>query len=206
MPTEEEIAAAQKLVEEEKAKKEAAAKAAGISADTETPEQTIARVTKERDDARNEAGKQRINAKENAAKDAEKETLKKVAIALGIIPEENADPVKLFAQVQEAQGKAKSAEVRLAVFSVADAANANAKALLDSNSFLAKVASIDPSDEVALTALITSAVEENPLLAKTPGERPAPRPDYSQASGANNRPAAANDADKFAAWWKATSQ
>lgn len=206
MPTEEEIAAAQKLVDDAAKAKEGANKAptAPVVAG-ETAEQTIARLTKEVESARAEAGKERVNAKTKAAEEATTETLKKVGVALGLIVEENPDPVKLLAQVQEAQGKAKFAEVQLAIFHAADAANANARALLDSRSFLEKVAQIDTSDSRALTAVIEEAVAENPSLARVTDGRAVARPDFSQGSSGNKRPVA-SDAEKFAAWWNAPAQ
>lgn len=178
------------------------------TAPTETPAETITRLTDEVKKARAEAGKERVTAKENAAKEATTETLKRVGVALGLIVEENPDPVKLLAQVQESQGKAKFAEVQLAVYHAADELNGNAKALLDSRSFLEKVAAIDSSDQEALKAVIADAIKENPLLAKSASDdqsRPlGPRPDLSQGSGGNARPSTKPE-DAFAAWWRATS-
>lgn len=178
-------------------------------APTETPEETITRLTDEVKKARAEAGKERVTAKENAAKEATTETLKRVGVALGLIVEDNPDPVKLLAQVQESQGKAKFAEVQLAVYHAADELNGNAKALLDSRSFLEKVAAIDSSDSEALKAVIADAIKENPLLAKSASDSQSrslgPRPDLSQGSGGNARPSAKPE-DAFAAWWRATSK
>jgi hypothetical protein len=182
-----------------KVKAEADAKAAKDAADAakaeaarlaaqanETPEQKLARIEAELKKARDEAGKTRVNAKAGAAKAAEAEMLQKISVALGLVPEETPDPAKLMAQVAEAQGTAKQATLELSIFRAAGAAGANAPALLDSRSFLNDVADIDPKDSAALTAAITKAVTENPLLARAPaGPVDRMRPNPAQGSSAN---------------------
>ena len=102
-----------------------------------------------------------------------KELTEGLGKALGLIPEEATDPVKLQAKIAESEASAKQAALELAVFRTAESANANASALLDSRSFLTKVAAIDPTNSEALSAAIAEAVAENPLLVKGAPAAPA---------------------------------
>lgn len=101
------------------------------------------------------------------------------AKALGLKPEDApADPAELAKQVTAEQGKTANAERQLAVFKLAadPEVGANAAALLDSSSFLASIAEIDPTDETKLTEAITAAIEKNPIFkaSQTPSAPPFP--------------------------------
>jgi len=79
--------------------------------------------------------------------------------------EEKPDPVKLAKLLAERDTDAKQAKTELAVYKTANKAGADADALLDSRSFLAKLKDIDPSNTKAITKAIEDAVKENPKLA-----------------------------------------
>jgi hypothetical protein len=159
-------------------------------APSETPEQTIERLNVELRKTREEVGKERVTAKQNAADAAKKELAETLGKALGFIPDELLDPEKLKVAKEAADAIAKQSQVEVAIFRAADPLNANASALLDSRSFLAKVSTIDPSDKDALTAVITEAVTENPLLLKTtdPSKGPPMRPNPAQGGSAGGGP------------------
>ena len=134
---------------------------------------------------RKENGADRVNAKAQAATDARQQILKDLGLIEG---DEVADPAKIAAQLAASGADARQARVELAIYRAAGTI-ADPGALLDSTSFLASLKDIDPSDSAAITAAITAAVESNPRLgAASEGNGPrAPRPDLSQASGANGK-------------------
>lgn len=138
---------------------------------------------------RKENGKDRTTAKLNAAAEAEAATLKKIGEALGIIkPEasEPVDPAQLTKQVEDERAEARKAKVALSIYQNATTAGADPVAILDSASFLAKTAALDPSDTAALVVAMQEAVTANPRLGASPGSRlPAPNPAQgSSGSGA----------------------
>jgi hypothetical protein len=128
----------------------------------------------------------KANAATRAAEEATRKVTESLGKALGIIPEELLDPVKLQEKVSASESQTKQLAIQLAVFRAADGAGANAGPLLDSVSFLSKVSTIDPADTVALTAAITAAVTENPLLAKTTPDAPAGTMKRNPAQGGSN--------------------
>jgi hypothetical protein len=125
---------------------------------------------------RKENAKDRTDAKTKAAEEARTELAQTIGKALGIVEEETIDPAKLTESLTTSQAEAKQARVELAVFRNADTAGGDPVALLDSTSFLASLAAIDPTDNAAVTAAITSAIEANPRLAvqTAPGMKPNP--------------------------------
>lgn len=134
---------------------------------------------------RRENAKDRTNAKAAAADEARKELAQSIGKALGLVKDEPVDPTVLTDQLTKAQAEQRQAALELAVFKATPDADV-AKALLDSRSFLAKVAEIDPTDTTALVAAVGEAVLENPALGK---RLPAPNP--AQGSSGNG-PAAAS--------------
>lgn len=165
----------------------------------ETPDEKIARLEAEVKSARAEAGKERINAKAAAADEARTELAKEVGKALGLVPEDVVDPAKLTAQVADSQAQAKQAATELAVFRAAEAANGDPIALLDSRTFLATVAEIDPTDTAALAAAITEAVAENPRLGKAAPAAPGAGMKPNPAQGSSASPPLGLDAQIAAA-------
>lgn len=129
---------------------------------------------------RRENASSRTNAKATAADEARKELAQTIGKALGLVNDEPVDPAELTKQLTATQAQAKQAALELAVFKASpDASVANA--LLDSRTFLAKVADLDPSDGEALAAAVTDAVANIPALGK---RTPAPNPAQgSSASG-----------------------
>jgi hypothetical protein len=156
-----------------------AANAATPAADDD-PASKIARLEADLRSARAEAGKSRVNAKQAAADEARAELAQQIGKALGLVQnDEPADPAKLTEQLTAAGAEARQAKVALAVYQTAEAANADPAALLDSRTFLEKVATLDPNDTTAIGAAITEAVTANPRLgraqaAPTVGMRPNP--------------------------------
>lgn len=106
-----------------------------------------------------------------AAQQAQMDALAK---ALGLKSDEPPDPDKLAAQVAEEQGKARDAQVQLAIYRNAASAEANADLLVDSQRFRDATKDVDPTDAAAMTAAITAFVEQNPAFKAAPGTPPTP--------------------------------
>lgn len=120
-------------------------------------------------DLRGEAAASRTNAKATAAQEAEAALAQKIGQALGLVKDgdDAPKPEELTAQVATSQAAARAAQVELAVYKAAAAANADPQALLDSRSFLDAVKDADPADATAITAAITKAITDNPRLKAT---------------------------------------
>lgn len=117
-------------------------------------------------DTRQEAASHRTKA-QTAADDAQKSLTDKLAVALGLKPDAAQDPAALTASLTEAQNKAREASLKLAVYQAAGTAGGNPDALLDSNTFLANVQSLDPTSadfSTKVTDAIKAAVAANPIL------------------------------------------
>lgn len=134
---------------------------------------------------RRENASDRTNAKTKAADDARKELAQTIGKALGLVEDET-DPVKLAEQVAASTAEAKQARLELAVYQAAVASNVDATALLDSRTFLAKVADIDPSNTTEIAAVIGEMALANPALAARTTTLPAPNP--AQGSSGNGTP------------------
>lgn len=110
------------------------------------------------------------------AQQSQQSQLDAIAKALGLKDEDKPDPEKLTQQVSQEQAKARDAQVQLAVYRQAAKAGGNPDALLDSASFLASLADVDPSKADEVEKAIKDAVQSNPTLAAkkvTPGTRDA---------------------------------
>lgn len=137
--------------------------------------------------ARKEAGDSRTSAKATAAAEAKAEMAQQIGKALGLVQDdEPADPAKLTEQLTAKDAEAKQARVELAVFRAASEVGADPNLLLDSRTFLNKVAGLDPADALGIAAAVGEAMLSNPTFAKGDGRRlPAPNPALgSSASGA----------------------
>jgi hypothetical protein len=141
------------------------------------PAAEVARLTKELEAARKEAGAARVNAKATAAAEARAELLKQLS---GDAPEP-LTPEQLQQQLAEARTQgttatqaAAAAAIELSVFRTAQRLGANADALLDSRAFCDGIDAldIDPSDTAAFTAAVTEKV--NAALAANPALRAGP--------------------------------
>lgn len=115
-----------------------------------------------------------LERKLNEARDAQKAQIDALAKALGLKDDEPQDPEKLAAQVAEEQGKARDAQVQLAIYRTAAAAEANADLLVDSSSFRAATKDVDPTDVAAMTEAIKAFVEANPAFKAAPGAPATP--------------------------------
>jgi hypothetical protein len=118
-------------------------------------------------DTRKEAGDARGNAKAAAAEEARAEMAQTIGKALGLVKDETLTAEQLAAQVKTSTDEARSAKVELAVYKASGAHQANPTALLDSRSFLAKVADLDPSKkdfDTKVADAIKDAVKDHPEL------------------------------------------
>ncbi|MFD8948987.1 hypothetical protein ACFV0B_09060 [Streptomyces xanthophaeus] len=126
---------------------------------------TIARLESDLAAARAEAGKGRVNAKQQAAETARAEL---TAQLLGILDPsragQQATPEELTQQLTTAQAQARQTAVELAVYRTAATAGADPDALLDSRQFADSLANVDPANTDAVTAAIKAAVLANPRL------------------------------------------
>lgn len=140
---------------------------------------TVKRLEKELADARRDAGKARTDAKKQAADDAVKALTQQLGKALGFVKDDTPPDPKALADaiaqkdaaLSERESALRAKDVELAVWSRADKLQAKAGALLDSRSFVAKLAELDPSEKGFTTALdqaIKDAVKGNSAFAVTP--------------------------------------
>lgn len=117
-------------------------------------------------DTRQEAANHRTAAK-TAADQASKDLTDKLAVALGLKPDAATDPAALTASLTKAQQDARDASIKLAVYQAANTHQGNPDALLDSNTFLAKVQALDPTAAdfgTQVSDAIKAAVAANPTL------------------------------------------
>lgn len=153
----------------------------------EDPEAAKAEIEK----LRRENASSRTNAKAKAAEEAKKELAQTIGKALGLVEDEPVDPAQLTEQLTKAQREQRQAALELAIYrSTPDATVANA--LLDSRSFLEKVADLDPSDGIAIAAAVGDAVQSNPALGK---RVPAPNPAQGSSGSGPVRPGQLNKSD-----------
>ena len=154
-------------------------------------------------DTRTEAATNRAKAKEQADQMAalqqkSQAQLDGIAKALGLKPEE-ATPEQIMAErdaerqrAETEAARARATAVELAVFRAAAAQDANGDALLDSRSFVAKLAGLDPAaDGFAgqVSELIKAATEEDsrykaaPPLTPDPPAKPRTEPAVPKSGG-----------------------
>lgn len=113
---------------------------------------------------------------------AQQKQMDSLAKALGLKPDDTPpDPAKLAEQITAEQGKTSEAETRaaaaerqLAVFLAAPDHDANAKALLDSTSFLDSIKGVDHNDPEKLGEAIKAAVEKDDRFKVTSPTPPFP--------------------------------
>jgi hypothetical protein len=146
--------------------------------DAEKAWQTIQNLRKEK------GANPAVQAELDQLKQAQQAQQDAIAKALGLKKDEAPDPAALAQQVEAANGKVTEAETRaansdrrLAVVVAAIDHSANVKALLDSSSFLASIAEIDPADTAAISAAVKKAVDDNDhfKVATTPSFPGGPR-------------------------------
>lgn len=161
----------------------------------------VAKVIK---DAREEAGKSRTVAKQNAAEEARQELLGTISKALGVEGDKPPTPEELTRQLTQsqsalsaAQEQATSAAIELHVYKTALRLGADADALLDSRSFCDKIDNIDVSKPEAFNteveAAITEALDANPKLRTGLVPRRGGG-DFTGGPGTRQRPTSLHDA------------
>src|SRR5690606_12056524 len=86
-------------------------------------------------------------------------------------PEGDVSRLPQWAQraITDAQGATRQLALRDAVMATADAAGANLRAVIDSNTAMTALANVDPADHAAVTAALQAAVQANPHLAAQSG-------------------------------------
>jgi hypothetical protein len=134
----------------------------------------VAKVIRE---AREEAGKSRTIAKQNAAEEARKELLATISKAVGLGSDDAPpSPEELTRQLQEshharttAEEQAAAAAIELHIYKTAQRLGANADALLDSRAFCDQIDSLDPSDPKAFNAAVERTINE--ALGRNPNLR-----------------------------------
>lgn len=104
----------------------------------------IARLTREAGDQRT---KSRDQVKAQAADEARKEMTQSIAKALGLAPDEKADPAELQRQIATLTTQNQERDRELAIYraALAPTMNVDAGRLLDSRAFMRSVADIDPN-------------------------------------------------------------
>lgn len=123
-------------------------------------------------DARSEAATHRTG--KTQAEQEKATLLDGIAKALGLKKDEAPDPAKLAEQLGTKDSELRQARVELAVHKLAGPAGGDAGGLLDSRSFLAKVADLDPAAkdfDAKVTEAIKATVKDNDKL-KAGGQAP----------------------------------
>ncbi|MEU5608447.1 hypothetical protein AB0H03_06765 [Streptomyces sparsogenes] len=128
-------------------------------------------------DAREEAGKARTVAKQNAAAEARQELLTTISKAVGLDQgDKPPTPEELTHQLQQsqtaltaAQEQAASAAIELHIFKTAQRLGANAEALLDSRAFCDAIDNLDASDPKAFNEAVERTINE--ALGRNPNLR-----------------------------------
>jgi hypothetical protein len=157
--------------------------------------------------ARQEAGDQRTA--KNAAEQDRQAMLDGIAKALGIKPDDAPpDPAALQSTIAESQARiaaleadTRSRDVELAAWRAASKGGANAVALLDSRSFVADLAKLDPgADDFAaqVDVAVKAAVDANPALRANPIPAPGLAGIGASSSGPNLADLDARDALRLA--------
>jgi hypothetical protein len=135
---------------------------------TDEPWADPAKAKAEIEKLRREAGAARTNAKQQAADDARTELAQTIGKALGLVQGDEAPtPERLTQTLSSTTDELRLTKVELAVFRAAPTHQGDANALLDSRTFLAKVADLDPASadfQTQVDAAIRQAVTDNPKL------------------------------------------
>lgn len=138
-------------------------------------------------DARQDATKARTTAKAAAAEEARNEVIQQIGKAMGLVKDDSTklDPVALQAALAQQQADGSLTKVQLEAMKIAikPETGVNALALLDSNSFLAAVKGLAPTDTAGIAAAIKAAVEANPMLKAAPGGPPKSGAEFSGGTG-----------------------
>lgn len=131
-----------------------------------------------------------------------------VAKAMGL-EEDPPDPAALTDQLTAQTAAARTAQVELAVYRAAQALDGNASALLDSRSFMASLADLDPRDGDAVNNAVQAALTANPTLKTAPARRapgPLATPGGSTPPNLDDQIAAAKKAGDVRLWMRLENQ
>ncbi|MDJ1136221.1 hypothetical protein [Streptomyces iconiensis] len=146
-------------------------------------------------DARAEAGKTRVTAKQKAADEARADLAQQIGKALGLVDNDTPpDPAALTQQLTTAQTQARQTAVELAVYRTAREAGGDPDALLDSRQFADTLADVDPTDTAAVSAAVEAAVTANPKLAAAPSGPPRGGAEFTGPPTGERKPASLHDA------------
>jgi len=118
----------------------------------------------------------------DAVSQAQKDIVAQIASALGGGEQPETDPAKLQAKVTDlssqiqskdgalttAQADLKARDLTIAILSNPAVRDANSKMLLSNEQFKTSIASVEPTDEAAITAAIHQALQANAALKATP--------------------------------------
>lgn len=172
----------------------AAGSQADQGADADSPWSDPNKAKAEIERLRRENAADRTNAKQTAAQEARDALAQDIGKALGLVKDDSTttDPAALATAAQEATEKAREAQVELAVYKAAGAAEkkADPAALLDSRAFLASVHDLDPTAadfQTKIGAAIKAAVEANPKLAAQEAAAASPRRTAVDTGGTGER-------------------
>lgn len=164
----------------------------------------VAKIIRE---AREEAGKSRTVAKQNAAAEAREELLATISKAVGLdtgdtppTPEQLTQQLmQSHTELSTAQEQAAAAAIELHVYKTANRLGANADALLDSRAFCDSIDAIDASAtpeafNTEVEKAITKALDSNPQLRAVPGAPRRGGGDFAGGPGTTGRPASLGQA------------
>ncbi len=156
-------------------------------------------------DARSDAGKARIGAKQQAAQEARSQLAQEIGKALGLVKgDEQTDPAKLADQLTEREQQLTQHRIELAAYRAAGKHGADPDALLDSRGVVTALSNLDPSaDDFAsqVDAAIKAAVESNPKLKASQAPGPSST-ELPGGSGESTKPRAANLTDAVANYYR----
>jgi hypothetical protein len=171
----------------------AAAGGAAQGITTDDPTELKAIIARLQGEAATAGGKSRDAARAAAAADAEKALTTKIAAALGLTPDEKADPVKLTQQVEQltAANVERDRELSIYRMALAPGMGVDVGRLLDSRSFMRAVSSIDPNGDTAeqdIKTKITEALTSDPTLRARAGGAAGGSLEHSGGAGDQRNP------------------
>lgn len=151
------------------------------------------------ENARN--GEKTEKQKRQAAETAVKEMQTKLAELLGLEKDQKPDMDAVARELTVAKEEKKRYMIELAAYKASVKAGANPDALLDSRSFLSKVADLDPQSDTFdddIAKAVSAAVEANPLLKGAAAKPSVSGGDFSSGTNNNHRPEPTNPHDRIA--------
>lgn len=138
--------------------------------------------------------------KRQAAEIAIKEMQEKLSSLLGLEKDQKPDMDAVARELTVAKEEKKRYMIELAAYKASVKADVNPDALLDSRSFISKVADLDPTSDTFDTDIaqaVSAAVEANPLLKTVPDTPAVSGGDFSSGTK-QSRPEPTNPHDRLA--------